>query len=54
MEAVKKLTRPVSLATLKAHPVLSKMALVKRSRISVTPVTHGELLTVLELAETTL
>ena len=31
---VKKLAKPVTLATLKAHPLLSKMALVKRGRIS--------------------
>jgi predicted RNA-binding protein with PUA-like domain len=51
---VKKLKKPVSLATLKAHPVLSKMPLVVRSRISVTPVTDAELVAVLKLAETTL
>jgi predicted RNA-binding protein with PUA-like domain len=51
---VKKLARPVTLATIKAHPLLSKMALVKKSRISVVPVTDAELRTVLKLAETTL
>ena len=51
---VKRLKKPVTLATLKAHPVLSKMALVKRSRISVTPVTDAELAAVLKLAETAL
>jgi predicted RNA-binding protein with PUA-like domain len=49
---VKKLKKPVSLAQAKAHPVLSKMALVKKSRISVVPVTDAELALVLELAET--
>jgi len=52
--AVKKLKVPVTLATIKAHPLLSKMALVKRSRISVVPVTDAELAAVLKLAETTL
>ncbi|HVH44759.1 MAG TPA: EVE domain-containing protein [Labilithrix sp.] len=52
--AVKKLKVPVTLATIKAHPLLSKMALVKRSRISVVPVTDAELAEVLKLAETTL
>jgi predicted RNA-binding protein with PUA-like domain len=52
--AVRKLKKPVSLATLKAHPLLSKMALVKRSRISVTPVTDAELGAVLALADTKL
>ncbi|MBX3231327.1 MAG: EVE domain-containing protein [Labilithrix sp.] len=51
---VKRLAKPVSLATVKAHPLLSKMALVKRSRISVVPVTDAELTTILKLAETKL
>lgn len=51
---LKKLKKPVGLATVKAHPELSKMALVKRSRISVTPVTEAELSAVLGLAETKL
>jgi predicted RNA-binding protein with PUA-like domain len=51
---VKKLKKPVSLATVKAHPLLSKMALVKKSRISVVPVTEPELDAVLKLAATTL
>ncbi len=51
---VKRLKKPVTLAALKAHPLLSKMALVKRSRISVTPVTDAELAAVLKLAETSL
>ncbi len=51
---VKKLKRPVTLAELKEHPVLSKMKLVTRSRISVTPVTDAELRAVLELGNTKL
>ena len=51
---VKKLAKPVTLATIKAHPLLSKMALVKRSRISVVPVTTAELGAVLKLAGTSL
>ena len=51
---VKKLAKPVTLATIKAHPMLSKMALVKKSRISVVPVTDAELKAVLKLAETSL
>lgn len=51
---LKRLKKPVTLAVLKAHPVLSQMALVKRSRISVTPVTDAELAAVLKLAETSL
>jgi predicted RNA-binding protein with PUA-like domain len=49
---MKKLRKPVTLAQIKAHPKLSKMALVKKSRISVVPVTEEELGLVLELAET--
>ncbi len=49
---IKTLKRPVTLAQLKAHPLLSQMSLVRRSRISVTPVTRAELDAVLELAET--
>jgi predicted RNA-binding protein with PUA-like domain len=49
---VKKLRKPVTLAQIKAHPTLAKMALVKKSRISVVPVTEEELALVLELAET--
>ena len=47
-----KLKKPVTLAQVKAHPILSKMALVKRSRISVVPVTAEELALVLDLAGT--
>lgn len=51
---VKRLAVPVTLATIKAHPRLSKMALVRRSRISVVPVTEEELAEVLALAATKL
>jgi predicted RNA-binding protein with PUA-like domain len=51
---VKRLKRPVSLAQLKAHPVLSKMSLVTRGRISVTPVTRAQLDAVLALGDTKL
>lgn len=49
---VKKLRKSVTLAQIKAHSKLSKMALVKKSRISVVPVTEEELSLVLQLAET--
>lgn len=51
---VKRLKRPIGLAELKAHPLLSGMWVVKRSRISVTPVTDEELDTVLSLSGTKL
>ena len=40
--AVKKLPRPVTLETIKATPALKDMALVKLSRLSVSPVTDAE------------
>jgi predicted RNA-binding protein with PUA-like domain len=49
---VKRLKIPVGLAQAKAHPVLSKMGLVKKSRISVTQVTSDELAAVLTLSKT--
>jgi predicted RNA-binding protein with PUA-like domain len=51
---VKKLKTPVTLAQAKAHPLLSKMGLVKKSRISVTQVTPEELAAVLALSSTKL
>jgi predicted RNA-binding protein with PUA-like domain len=51
---VKKLKVPIGLAQVKDHPLLSKMALVKKSRISVSQVTQEELETVLALAKTKL
>ena len=54
VEPVKKLKKPVTLADIKKHKKLSKMALVKKSRISVVPVTDDELAQILELAGTKL
>jgi predicted RNA-binding protein with PUA-like domain len=54
LEPVKALKKPVTLADVKAHPLLSKMLLVKRSRISVVPVTEAELKEVLALSGTKL
>lgn len=51
---VKPLAKPVSLARIKAHPVLSKMALVRRSRLSVVPVTEAEFTAALAEGETAL
>jgi len=51
---VKALARPVTLAELKAHPVLKDLELVRRSRISVTKVSPRELALVLALAKTKL
>lgn len=51
---VKALVAPVTLATIKADKKLANMALLKRSRLSVVPVTPAEFQRILELAETTL
>ena len=42
VEAVKPLPRPVTLATIKATPALAEIALVKLSRLSVSPVRDEE------------
>lgn len=49
---VKRLNKPVTLATIKSDPLLSTMQLVRQSRLSVVPVTAEELARILELAET--
>ena len=54
VEPVKALTQPVGLDTIKADPKLSEMALVRRSRLSVTPVTSAEFRRVLKLGKTSL
>ena len=51
---VKSLTEPVTLERIKAHPELSQMSLVRRSRLSVTPVTDAEFRLVLEESKTKL
>jgi predicted RNA-binding protein with PUA-like domain len=48
------LAAPVTLAQVKAHPTLKEMQLVKKSRISVVPVTPKEFAGVLKLAKTKL
>lgn len=42
IEPVERLVTPVSLETIKLHPVLSAMSLVRQSRLSVCPVTAEE------------
>lgn len=54
LEPVAPLKAPVTLATVKAHPTLSAMLLVKKSRISVVPVTMPEFQEILKLAKTKL
>ena len=50
----KALTAPVTLATVKADKKLADFALVRKSRISVIPVTEAEFTRVLELGKTKL
>ncbi|MFO0666221.1 MAG: EVE domain-containing protein [Polyangiaceae bacterium] len=52
LEPVTALSEPVTLAAVKAHPTLSAMLLVKRSRISVVPVTAAEFREILKLSKT--
>ena len=52
VKPVKKLKKPVSLATIKADPRLETMAIIKLSRLSVSPVTDEEWKVILELGET--
>jgi predicted RNA-binding protein with PUA-like domain len=42
VRAVRRLSRPVTLAELRAHPLLAGMVLLSRSRLSVQPVTKEE------------
>lgn len=48
---VKKLKKAVSLAQIKADPVLQEMAIVRQSRLSVSPVTPTEFDRVMDLAD---
>lgn len=49
---VKPLQVPVSLKTIKSDPALADMALVKNSRLSVSPVTEEEFFNILRLGAT--
>lgn len=51
---LKKLRTPVPLTTIKADPALAQMALLRRSRLSVVPVSGPEFQRILELGETVL
>ena len=50
VEPVKALARPVTLAEIKAEPRLSKMELIRQSRLSVAPVRDEEWATILKMA----
>jgi predicted RNA-binding protein with PUA-like domain len=51
VEPVRPLAKPVTLAEIKAEPGLSKMELIRQSRLSVAPVREEEWKIVLKLAE---
>jgi len=51
LSPVKALKQPVTLAQMKADKVLKEMALVKQSRLSVSPVTEAEFARLSELAQ---
>jgi predicted RNA-binding protein with PUA-like domain len=50
---IKTLSLPISLTTIKSTPPLSKMTLLRQSRLSVTPVTPSEWHKILNLSTTT-
>ena len=54
IEPVKALAQPVTLAEMKEKKAFAKMALIKKSRLSVSPVTKTELDAVLAAAKTKL
>jgi predicted RNA-binding protein with PUA-like domain len=51
VEPVRALTRPVTLAEIKAEPKLGKMELIRQSRLSVAPVRDEEWQLILEMAK---
>ena len=53
LKPLKNLSNPVSLSDIKLSKPLAGMALIKQSRLSVMPVTAGEFLEILRMAETT-
>jgi len=50
LEPVRPLKAPVTLAAMKAEPALSEMAMVRQSRLSVSPVTDAEWAAILRMA----
>jgi predicted RNA-binding protein with PUA-like domain len=51
---VKRMKKAVPLAAMRSTPALAKFALLRRSRLSVVPVTDGELAAILKLGQTKL
>ena len=54
IRAVKSMTKPVTLAQIKATPELSDMALVRQSRLSVSPISKTEWALILQMGQTRL
>jgi predicted RNA-binding protein with PUA-like domain len=54
VKAVKSMTRPVTLAEIKADERLADMSLVRQSRLSVTPVTAAQWDMLMAMGDTTL
>jgi predicted RNA-binding protein with PUA-like domain len=54
VKAVKSVTKPVTLASIKADERLHDMALVRQARLSVTPVSASQWQIIMQMAETTL
>jgi predicted RNA-binding protein with PUA-like domain len=50
IEPVEPLPRPVTLTAMKADPALAEMAMIRQSRLSVSPVTEGEWDTLIRMA----
>lgn len=49
---VKRMTEPVSLATIKATPELQELAIIKNSRLSVMPIPEAEFKHILKMGKT--
>lgn len=54
VRAVKTVTKPVTLAAMKAEPALEDFALIRQSRLSVVPVSEAQWQFILNLADTQL
>jgi predicted RNA-binding protein with PUA-like domain len=54
VKAVKSVSKPVTLASIKADERLQDMALVRQVRLSVTPVTEPQWHIIMDMAETTI
>ena len=54
VRAVKTVTRPVTLAEMKAEPALEDFALIRQSRLSVVPVNEAQWQLIMQMAETAL